>query len=100
LQKLALSTIFCPDDEIAALKEHVGVEQVEVLSSRQIRLSRLSARRVVVRFDEKKKAMIEDYIIGLYEGIEYELILRTPARRHQQDKIEFERLMKSWRVHS
>ena len=84
-------------DNVTFLKERKGVEQVSVLSSRQIRLRRVEARRFVVRFVAQGKTMIEDRIIALREGVEYYLTLNTPESRYQEDKREFEKVVASWR---
>ena len=39
-----------------------------------------------------------DNIIALHKGVEYELILRTLANRHQKDDKEFEKIIASWRL--
>ncbi len=85
-------------DDVAFLRERKGVEQVSVLSSRPISLGSVEARRFVVRFVAQGKTMIEDQIIALHEGVEYDLTLSTLESRYQQDKREFEKVVLSWRL--
>ena len=85
-------------DIISDLTKQQGVEQVKVLASQWIRLRNLKARRFVVQFVEKNKSVITDNIIALHKGVEYELILRTLANRHQSDEKEFEKVIASWRL--
>ena len=80
------------------LRQKQGVEQVEILSSTQIRLGRLKARRFIVRVNEENKSVVLDHIIALHKGVEYELILRTTADRYQRDLREFEKVIASWRL--
>ena len=83
---------------ISSLKSQEGVEQVRVVDSKWFRLGHLKARRFMVRFVEKKKGVVRDHIIALHKGVEYELILRTVAERYQRDKVEFEKVVASWRL--
>src|SRR5882762_249148 len=92
------SVIYHENSYISSLKNQEGVEQVRLVDSRWFRLGNLKARRFTVRFVEKKKGVVRDHIIALHKGVEYELILRTVAERYQRDKVEFEKVVTSWRL--
>ncbi len=85
-------------DEINTLKNKPGVERVRVLSSRSIRLGNLKARRYVLQFVEKNKAIVIDRVTAIHKGVEYQLILRTPAERYRKDKREYEKVLASWKL--
>jgi hypothetical protein len=84
--------------DIAFLTERKGVEQVKLISSRQIWLGRLKARRFVVRFVKENKTMIEDQIIALHKDVQYDLTLGTFESKYQADKREFEKVIMSWKL--
>jgi hypothetical protein len=86
------------NDAIYNLRLKLGVEQVKVSSSKWMRLGNLRGRRFVVQFTEKNKNVVIDHIIALYNGVEYELILRTLADRYQSDRRDFEKVIASWRL--
>jgi len=84
--------------EISSLKRQQGIEQEKVLSSRWFRLGKLNARRFRVQFVEKNRRIVMDHIVALHKGVAYELILRTLAKRYQKDKMEFEKVIASWKL--
>lgn len=86
------------NDELSSLRQKQGTESVKVLSSKWIRMGSLRGRRFVVQFVEKNKHVVIDHLIALHQGVEYELILRTPAGRYQRDRRTFERVIASWRL--
>jgi hypothetical protein len=75
-------------------------QQVHVVRSGWFRLGHLRARRFEVRFLKDNKPMITDHIIALHKGVEYELILRTLPERYRRDRIQFEKMIGSWRLAS
>jgi hypothetical protein len=93
-----LSLVDYEKDDIDFLRNEKGIERVEALGSRQAKLGVLKARRFVVRFAEKGTTMIEDEIIALGEGVEYDLNLVTPESRYEKDKRDFEKVAMSWRL--
>jgi hypothetical protein len=85
-------------NEIASLKTKPGVEKVKVLSSGNIRLDKLKARRFVVQFVENDRSLIKERIIAVHKGVEYTLILFTPVERYLKDRRRFEEIRMSWRL--
>ncbi|HEX8069127.1 MAG TPA: hypothetical protein VF546_04185 [Pyrinomonadaceae bacterium] len=85
-------------EELAIIQERPGVETVEVLSTGEARLGKLAALRYVVRVGAQGKQLIEEHIIAVDKGVEYTLVLSSPAGRYEQDKREFEQVVKSWRL--
>jgi hypothetical protein len=85
-------------DEVSFIKGRKEAGQVSVLSSRRIRLGRVAARRFVVRLVERGASRIEDRIIALHDGVEYDLTLSTLEARYQEDRREFEKVVLSWRL--
>ena len=85
-------------EEISSLRKHQDLTEVRVLRTKSIRLNRLRARRFVVQFVEKKQNVVIDHIIALHQGVEYELILRTPAERLVKDEKQLARVLASWRL--
>src|SRR6266566_8458353 len=84
--------------EISSLKHDQINHEVTVVRPRWFRLGHLHARRFEARFVKNNKAMVIDHIIALHEGVEYELILLTSLERYSKDKIQFERVVGSWRL--
>ena len=83
---------------ISFLREDKKHHDLDVVRSRWFRLGLLNARRFEVRFLSNDKEMVTDHIIALHQGVEYELILNTEARRYRKDKIQFEKVVASWRL--
>jgi hypothetical protein len=73
-------------------------EHVTVVRSRWARIGSLSARRFEARYLKKNKPVITDYIVALYKGVEYELILVTSPERYGADRRQFERIVATWRL--
>ena len=89
------------DYEKSALKElqrRAGVEKVEVLSSRSVRLDKLRARRFAFRFAEKRRSFVLEHVVAVHNGVEYQLILSTSAERYTKDRRKFEEVRTSWRL--
>jgi hypothetical protein len=86
------------NNEVAYLKNKQGVEQVRVLSSKYVRLGPVKARRFIVQLSENNQSVVVDQIIALYEGVEYQLILRTLVDKYQEDRRMFEKLSASWKL--
>ncbi len=84
--------------EISSLKHDQINHEVTVVRPRWFRLGHLHARRFEARFVKNNKPMVIDHIIALHEGVEYELILLTSLERYRKDKIQFDRLVGSWRL--
>ena len=84
--------------EISSLKQDQTNHEVTVVRARWFRLGHLHARRFEARFVKNNKPIVTDHIIALHEGVEYELILRTLPERYRKDKIQFEKLVASWRL--
>ena len=83
---------------ISFLKEDKKNHELNVVRSRWFRLGHLHARRFEARFLNNDKPMVTDHIIALHEGVEYELILSTEIRRYGKDKIQFEKVIASWKL--
>jgi hypothetical protein len=83
---------------ISFLTEYEKAQHVTVVRSRWFRLGRLRARRFEARFLKNNKPMVTDHIIAVHDGVEYELILRTLPERYRKDKIQFEKVVASWRL--
>ncbi len=92
------SVIDYENNDVSLLKTQKDIEQVKVVGSRWFRLGNLKGRRFIVQFVEKNKSVVTDHIIALHKGVEYELILHTLAERYQTDKIEFEKVVASWKL--
>ncbi len=86
------------NQEISGLRQKPGLAQLRVLSANWIRLRSLRARRFVLQFTEKNLKLVTDHIIALYEGVEYELILHTTADRYPADRLEFAKVISTWRL--
>lgn len=86
------------NDAISALKSRENVEQLKLIGSKWVRLGNLKGRRFVARFIEDNKGVVTDHIIALHKGVEYELILSTSTDRYEKDKIQFEKVIASWRL--
>jgi hypothetical protein len=85
-------------NEIANVKKREGIEGVRVLRSKGILLGNIEALRLAIQFSEKNKSVIEDRIIAVHKGVEYELILYTLADRYQTDRETFEKVIASWKL--
>jgi hypothetical protein len=85
-------------EEISGLKKDQSKTQVKVISSRWLRLGTLNARRFVAQFVEGNKNIIKEHIIAFYQGVEYELILRTTAGRYRADRRQFLRVIATWKM--
>jgi hypothetical protein len=83
---------------IADLKKNQRLSNVEVLSSKSIRLDKLRARRYIVQYVERNRSFIEERIIVLHKGVEYLLSLGTPIERYRKDRHTFEKVRRSWRL--
>ena len=84
--------------DVSNLRREKGVGRVEVSSSRWVRLGKLKGRRYVVQFNEKNRDLVVDNIIAVHRGVEYQLTLRTPADRYRRDRLDFEKVVSSWRL--
>src|SRR5882724_3566015 len=91
------SVIDHENGEISSLKKEKNLEQLKVVSSRWVHLDRLNARRFVAKFVKEKKRVTVDQIVALHKGIEYQLILRTSPDRYKKDKIQFDKVIASWK---
>ena len=83
---------------ISFLTKDKDNHEFHVVHSRWFRLGRLHARRFEARFLHNDKPMVTDHIIALHQGVEYELILSTGARRYGKDKIQFEKVIASGKL--
>jgi len=83
---------------ISFLTDDKENQQISVVRSIWFRLGHLRARRFEARFLNNNKPIVTDHIIALHKGVEYELILRTLPERYRKDKIQFEKVINSWRL--
>lgn len=83
---------------ISFLKENKNNHELNVSYSKRFRLGNLPARRFKAQYLRNGKAMITDQVVALYKGVEYELMLHTEARRYAADKIQFQKVIASWRL--
>ena len=83
---------------ISFLRDDKKHPELKVVRSTSFRLGHLHARRFEARYLINDKPMVTDHIIALHEGVEYELILNTEARRYGKDKIQFEKVIASWKL--
>ena len=83
---------------ISSLKSRTNVEELKLIGSEWGQLGNLKARRFIARFVEDKKQMVTEHIIALHKGVKYELILSTSTDRYETDKIQFEKVVASWRL--
>jgi hypothetical protein len=86
------------NDAISSLKTRENIERLKVIGSKWVRLGNLKGRRFVVRSIKDNKGFVTDHIMALHNGVEYELILSTSADRYKKDKIQFEKVIASWRL--
>jgi hypothetical protein len=84
--------------EVSSLSDDKQNRQINVIRSRWFRLGSVRARRFEAHYLNNNKPMVTDYIVGLYKGVEYELILVTPVERYRADRGQFEKLIASWRL--
>jgi hypothetical protein len=69
-----------------------------VLSSKNVRLDKLRARKYIVQYVERNRSFIEERIIALHKGVQYQLTLGTPVERYRKDRRRFEEVRRSWRL--
>jgi len=85
-------------NHIAYLKTNQRLEKVKLMSSKSIRLDKLKARRFIVQYVERDRGFIEERIVAVHQGVEYQLTLGTPVERYQKDRRKFEEVRRSWRL--
>jgi hypothetical protein len=84
--------------DISYVRNQSDVRQLTIIESKRFRLGRLNGRRFVVEFVQNDKKVVEDHVIALHKGVEYELILHTLANRYRNDKAQFEKIIASWKL--
>jgi len=86
------------------LKDKKNVSAVTLIVKSPTRLAHLPALRAVIYYNEGGEAMVEDQVVAFRKqhndeiGIFYNIDLRTPMSRYEQDSAVVAQIQKSWHV--